>query len=136
MIRGSCLCGRVRYEIEGRFSYASHCHCGQCRKGHGAAFASYGVLPSASLRYTAGSEVIRTYRATADATRTFCGECGANLEWRGSGTPERTGIALGTLDEDPGIRPAQHIFVGSKAPWYEIADDLPQFIADAAGNSE
>ena len=136
MIRGSCLCGRVRYQIEGAISYASHCHCSQCRKGHGAAFASYAVLPSVALTFTAGAGEIRTYRASATATRTFCGHCGSNLEWRGSGTPERVGIALGTLDEDPGIRPRQHIFVGSKAPWYEIMDDLPQFSADAAGHSE
>ena len=136
MIRGSCLCGRVRYEIEGGFSDASHCHCGQCRKGHGAAFASYGVLPSAALKYTAGSEAIRSYRASATATRTFCGDCGSNLEWRGSRTPERVGIALGALDDEPAVRPRQHIFVGSRAPWYEIADELPQFTADAAGHSE
>ena len=136
MIRGSCLCGRVRYQIEGEFSYASHCHCGQCRKGHGAAFASYGVLPSVALKFTAGSDEIRSYQASATATRTFCGHCGSNLEWRGTATPERVGIALGTLDDDPKLRPRCHIFVGSRAPWFEITDDLPQFTADADHDSE
>jgi len=136
MIRGSCLCGTVRYEIDGPFSYASHCHCSQCRKGHGAAFATYGVLPRASLRYTAGRDSIASYQASPAATRTFCRHCGSNLEWRGSATPERTGLALGTLDDDPRIRPARHIYVGSRAPWYAPADGLPQFTADAAGDSE
>ena len=115
MIKGSCLCGTVRYEIEGPFQYASHCHCSQCRKGHGAAFATYGVVASAAVRYTAGSEAITSYQASPTATRTFCRHCGSNLEWRGTATPERVGIALGTLDGDPLVRPRCHIFVGSRA---------------------
>ena len=136
MIRGSCLCGAVRYEIDGPFASASHCHCGQCRKGHGAAFASYGLVSSAAFRIVAGAECIASYRSSATATRTFCRRCGSNLEWRGSATPERTAVALGTLDGDPGIRPGSHIFVASKAPWFEISDALPRFAADVARDSE
>jgi hypothetical protein len=135
MIRGSCLCGTVRYEISGPFSYASNCHCGQCRKAHGAAFASYGVLPSASLTYLSGREAIQSFASSPTATRTFCRHCGSNLEWRGNGTPERTGIALGTLDDDPGIRPQRHIHVASGAPWFAITDDLPQFPRDGDRHS-
>ena len=135
MIRGSCLCGTVRYQINGSLTYASHCHCGQCRKSHGAAFASYGVLPSAALAYLSGQEAIASFQASATATRTFCRHCGSNLEWRGSGTPERTAIALGTLDDDPAIRPERHIHVASRAPWFTITDTLPQFAADAPRNN-
>ena len=134
-IRGSCLCGQVRYEIPGGFDSASHCHCSQCRKAHGAAFASYGVLPAAAFSIVAGDDAIASYRPSAASVRTFCRHCGSNLEWRGTGTPTRTAVALGTLDEDPGIRPGRHIHVASGATWHRITDDLPQFPADAAHDS-
>jgi hypothetical protein len=135
MLKGSCLCGAVRYEITAPIRYASNCHCGQCRKTHGAAFASYGRVPIEHFRITAGAEAIGTFRSSSAGTRTFCSRCGSNLEWRGSSHPERISIALGTLDDDPGLRPSRHIFVASKAPWYEIADGLPQFAAhDTGGN--
>ena len=135
MLKGSCLCGTVRYEITAPIAYASHCHCGQCRKAHGAAFASYGRVPLEHFRITAGASAVRVFRSSAAAMRSFCSTCGSNLEWRGTADPERTSIALGTLDDDPGTRPGLHIFVGSKAPWFEIHDDLPQFDADATGGN-
>ena len=134
-IRGSCLCRAVRYEVTGPFEYASHCHCSQCRKAHGAAFASYGVLPAASFSIVAGHEAVAAFRPSPASVRTFCRHCGSNLEWRGAGRPGHTAVALGTLDEDPGIRPSRHIHVASGAPWHPITDDLPQFPADAAVDS-
>ena len=136
MLRGSCLCGDVRYEIEGAIDYASHCHCSQCRKGHGAAFATYGVVPAAKFRYGKGSESVASFNATPAATRTFCRRCGSNLEWRGASRPDLVGFALGTLDDDPHLKPRWHIYVGSRAPWFEITDDLRQFTADVVRDSE
>ena len=127
MLRGSCLCRTVRYEIDGPIGSASHCHCSQCRKAHGAAFASYGRVRHADFRLTAGAEAIARYQASAHATRTFCRHCGSNLQWCPTATAGHFSIALGTLDDDPGIRPDRHIFVGSKAPWYTIEDQLAQF---------
>jgi len=127
MLNGSCLCRTVRYEISGGVDHASHCHCSQCRKAHGAAFASYGHVRYADFRVTAGSEAIARYQASPRATRTFCRHCGSNLQWCPTGNAEYFALALGSLDDDPGARPERHIFVASKAPWYAIADDLPQF---------
>ncbi len=127
MLNGSCLCRAVRYQIDGVVDHLSHCHCSQCRKAHGAAFASYGHVRYVDFRLTAGAEAIASYRASAHATRTFCRVCGSNLQWCPSASTEYFALALGTLDDDPGARPERHIFVGSKAPWYSIADPLPQF---------
>ena len=133
MLRGSCLCRTVRYEIDGGVDQASHCHCSQCRKAHGAAFATYGHVRYADFRVTAGADAIARYQASPRATRTFCRLCGSNLQWIPAGR-DYFALALGTLDDDPGVRPERHIFVGSKAPWYAIEDGLPQFAEYPPGN--
>lgn len=127
MLTGSCLCRAVRYRIDGPVGHVSHCHCSQCRKAHGAAFASYGHVRYADFSLLSGGNALARYQASAHATRTFCRHCGSNLQWCPSGNVEHFALALGTLDDDPGIRPERHIFVSSKAPWYAIEDHLPQF---------
>lgn len=126
MIRGSCLCGAVRFEIHGRLARASHCHCSMCRKAHGAAFGSYGLAMAADVRVTAGAELIARYRSSPDVVRTFCARCGSTLQFLRQSKPEIMFVALGVLDDDPGVRPSSHLYVGSRAPWYEITDGLPQ----------
>jgi hypothetical protein len=74
----------------------------------------------------AGGDRIRAYRSSAKVTRTFCNTCGATLQWITDDRPDALDIAIGTLDDDPGIRPSLHIFTASKAPWFEITDGLPQ----------
>lgn len=127
MIRASCLCAGVRFEITGPLGRASHCHCSMCRKAHGAAFGSYARVRSEDIRIAAGAELIAAYASSPGVTRTFCSRCGSTLQWLWNARPEVQTIALGILDDDPGTRPECHIFVGSKAPWYEIADRLPRY---------
>jgi hypothetical protein len=125
-LRGSCLCGGVRYEIEGGIDRASHCHCTMCQKAHGAAMGSYGRATRAGFRLTAGADLVARYRSSAEVERTFCSRCGSTLQWDHLSDREHVGVALGTLDDDPGVRPGVHIHVTSKAPWFEITDALPQ----------
>jgi hypothetical protein len=126
MLRGSCLCGAVRYEIDGRLGPAGHCHCTMCRKAHGAAFGTYSRVRRSDFRVVSGAGHIRTYASSPGVSRTFCDTCGSTLQYVTDAKPGSFALALGTLDDDPGVRPVNHIFVGSKAPWFEIADDLPQ----------
>ena len=126
MLRGSCLCKEVQFEIDGRLLRASHCHCSMCRKAHGAAFGSYGAVKADDFRVTSGAELITRYRSSPDVARTFCARCGSTLQFLRESKPEIVFVTLGVLDDDPGVRPASHIFVGSKAPWFEITDTLPQ----------
>ena len=127
MIRGSCLCKGVRFEIHGKLRYASHCHCSMCRKAHGAAFGTYGIGRMADFRLLAGEALIARYASSPGVTRSFCRQCGATLQYMSDKSPDNLEIALGVLDDDPGVRPTHHIFVASKAPWFEIADGLPQY---------
>src|ERR1700730_10794550 len=127
MITGSCLCGGVRYEIDGEIGLALNCHCSMCRKATGSAFRSRMAVPLTNFRWTAGKDLLTLYASSPTTTRTFCKVCGSTLVSLFHDNPETLGLPMGTLDDDPGIRPAFHVFVGSKAPWFEIADQLPQF---------
>jgi len=125
MLTGRCQCGAVRYEVEDAFVYAANCHCSQCRAATGAAFKPFAGIEREKLRITAGQDEVAVY-GEEDANDTRCGACGSFLY-----SVVRDGafvhVAMGSLVDMPGIRPNKHIFVGSKAPWHEITDDLPQF---------
>ena len=126
MMRGGCLCGAIRYEIVGPVGEALYCHCSMCRKAHGAAFGSFLHAASHGFRWMAGEDLLERYQSSPGNLRAFCRVCGSNmpvLEDGGDGV----NIPAGTLDDDPGVRPIVHIFVGSKAPWFDIEDALPQF---------
>ncbi|MBF2761727.1 MAG: GFA family protein [Ectothiorhodospiraceae bacterium AqS1] len=124
-IEGGCLCGIVRYAITGPLTSADHCHCSICRRQHGAAFSTYASFESGDFRWLSGEDAIKVHETETGAGWCFCRECGSSLA--GTERGRITSITLGTVDGDPNIEPGLHIFVGSKAPWYEIADDLPQF---------
>jgi len=123
-IKGSCLCGTVRYEIAGEPQFVGNCHCSICRKSHGAAFATWGILKSGQFRWVSGEEFVENYESSPGRTRCFCRKCGSPLASAHSGTIGE--VVVGTIDGDPGARPREHIFVGSRAPWYDITDSLPQ----------
>lgn len=127
MLRGSCLCGGVRYEVRGALGHVTHCHCSMCRKAHGAAFGTYARVNASDFVLLSGKDDIVSYRSSPDVSRTFCRHCGATLQFVRTSRPESFALALGTLDDDPGVRAAHHIFVASKAEWFEIADGLPQY---------
>ena len=129
MLRGSCLCGGVRYEIRGIVSHVTHCHCSMCRKAHGAAFATYGRVQRADFVVVSGADDIVSYRSSPQVIRTFCKRCGSTLQFISDKRPDTLSLALGTLDDDPGVEASTHIFVGSKAPWFEITGGLPQHVA-------
>lgn len=124
-IQGGCLCGKIRYAVNGDLYDVSHCHCSMCRRQHGAAFATYADFDPGDFEWTSGEALVRIYETPSREGWCFCSECGSTLAGTGQGIV--TSITLGSVDGDPGIRPESHIFAGSKAPWYEIRDDLPRF---------
>src|SRR5690606_5687552 len=108
----------------------THCHCSMCRKQHGAAFATYASLARERVRVVAGQDALVSYASSESVRREFCGTCGSSLFWRSDEWPDELGVALGTLDDDPVGRPEAHIYVASRAPWFEITDDLPRHRGD------
>lgn len=126
-LRGSCLCGAVKFEIATPLITMGNCHCTNCQKQHGTAFATYCQTDKAGFRVLEGHDHIRHYASSEFAERGFCGTCGTKLTFTIRELPERIWIAAGAFDDDPGMVPGYHIFVGSRAPWYEITDDVPQY---------
>ncbi len=127
VLRGGCLCGTVRYELHGPATLIRHCHCGRCRKARAAAHATNLFAPASRLHFTQGSEALRSWKVpeARSFTQVFCGVCGA-CQPRLDPARGLAAVPLGSLEDDPGLRPVCHIFVGSKAPWFELADDLRQ----------
>jgi hypothetical protein len=128
MIRGSCLCGQITYELGGSAQLINHCHCSMCRKVHGAAFGSFLHADASGFRWVTGADLLQRYQSSAGSFRAFCQVCGSNMPVL-EDNDTHVIIPAGTLDDDPGVRPVVHIFTGSKAPWYKIADALPRFEA-------
>lgn len=132
-IKGSCLCGGVKYEITGPLGAAANCHCSMCRKQHGAAFRSRAGVNPAEFHWIQGEELVTFYESSPGTRRGFCSVCGSPVANRidpsavTGGGVERMGIQLGGLDDDPLVRPSANVFVGSKASWFTITDELPQF---------
>ncbi len=126
MLIGSCLCGRVRYEITGKIGPVAHCHCVACRKAQGVAFATNAPVRTKYFRLLTGADSVAAFESSPGKQRCFCRVCGSPLWSRRESEPEIIRIRLGLLDSDPGRRPLGHVWVGEKAPWYEITDDLPR----------
>src|SRR5262249_49769278 len=127
-----CLCSAVAWSVDGNPQFMSHCHCSRCRKAHGAAFATFVMVPEADFHVLRGREAIVSYASSSNFTRPFCRHCGSTVP-DGIPTDGLVGVPAGPFDVDPVVRPLAHIFVGSKAPWFEITDGLPQFPAYPPG---
>ena len=123
-LEGRCECGAVRYSVRDEFLYAANCHCSNCRASTGSAFKPFAGIEREKLELVEGADSLLVW-GEDDANHTRCGVCGSLLY-----SVVREGayvhVARGPLADDPGIRPTEHIFVGSKAPWFEITDDLVQ----------
>ena len=127
-LKGSCLCGTVKYEMTGPFKVFQYCHCSRCRKFTGSAFSPNIFVPPERFRWTHGESLIGRFEHP-DAryfTTTFCKQCGSSLPWTVKGNRNIV-VTAGTLDEDPGIRPRWNIFWKSRAAWFEDVCKLPKY---------
>ena len=125
-MNGGCLCGTVRFAIDGKISKIWFCHCSKCRKTTGSAFHPAALCRTASFRWECGEDQINQYQAPSGYRTRFCRHCGSPVP-SDLGDGNAMVLSVGTLDDDPRSRPLRHIFVGSKAPWFEITDGLTQF---------
>jgi hypothetical protein len=123
VIRGGCLCGGVRFEVEPPFRRANWCHCSRCRKHSGANGLAQARVAREQFRLLAGEELIRVYRPGEGKVKAFCSVCGSSLFGNDWPDGDEISIRLGAFDDDPQIRPQYHTFVASRAPWDELPDD-------------
>ena len=129
MLTGSCLCQGVRYEVAGTLGPVALCHCSMCRKASGSAFASNASVAADDFHLRTGADLVQAYESSPGKFRHFCRACGSPLYAIDPQMPGWVRLRLGSLDGDPGARPAFHFAVESKAPWFDITDDLPRIEA-------
>lgn len=125
VLKGRCACKAVAYEVADEFVAAFNCHCSNCRAMTGSAFLPWGEIERDKIRLIADADSVLAI-GDADAGRpVVCATCLSLLYW-----PVRSDqyvrVPYGTLVDEPTLKPTAHIFVGSKATWYEILDDLPR----------
>ena len=122
-LRGSCLCGAVRFEVTEPFSTVTYCHCASCKKLTGGAGTVNGRTRRDSIRVLEGRELLRTYQPDEGTAKTFCSSCGSNLFGGWWPEAETVSVRLSALDTAVEQRPERHIFVRSVAPWETLPDD-------------
>lgn len=126
MIRGSCLCGAVRFGYTRAVTQVGLCHCSLCRKVSGAAANAVIVVPEADFEWLAGEDRQQAYARPTGWQTTFCRTCGSPLPQKLRGAAAYW-VPAGLLDDDPGLAVGGHIWVGSKASWDEIGGTAPHF---------
>jgi hypothetical protein len=125
ILKGRCFCGAVEYEVHDAFEYAGMCHCSDCRRVTGSAFKPFAGILKEALTVIKGADVT-TRNDKGDVHDVHCRIC-CSLLYSVVREGRYAHVAMGTLTDDPAIRPTEHIFVSSKAPWFTITDDLPQY---------
>jgi hypothetical protein len=125
--QGSCLCGGVRYEIEGEIGDFGYCHCRSCRKASGSAHSANAPVDRAQLTLVSGAELLREFSSSPGTVRAFCGTCGSPIYAYLAERRDVLRVRLGSLDTPFEKEPRAHTWVSDKAPWESIADGLPQF---------
>jgi len=128
VITGHCECGSVKYQIDGEISDFSHCHCSQCRRLHGAAYASFAGVSRKDFSYLSGQSQLASYASSDTHDRVFCSRCGSSILVALDTEPDEYYVAMGTVNGNPKLPTGYHIFVGSKAPWHSINDGLEQHV--------
>jgi hypothetical protein len=134
MLNGRCLCGKVRYEVDGTLGPVVMCHCSMCRRASGSAFATNASVDAAAFRIVAGRKSVTIYESSKDGARAFCRKCGSPVFGAVASVPQIIRIRLGLLENARGARPQAHVWTQSKAEWFEISDGLRQFDREAPGD--
>ena len=125
--QGGCLCGAVRYAVEGEIAPIQLCHCGQCRKAQGGPFGANAPVVTSAFRLLQGQDVLREFRASPGKRRVFCGACGSPMFSQRDDAPETLRLRVGSLDQTDGLTLGLHIQTASKAAWWPLDDDLSRF---------
>jgi len=128
MFTGSCLCGGIRFAIDGQLGAIQLCHCAQCRKAQGTPFAANTPVAAAAFKLQSGAELMNHFESSPGKQRAFCSRCGSPIYSRRASLPDVLRIRTGLLDQPLPVKPAWHAFVADKANWWTLADDdIPHF---------
>ena len=130
MIQGNCYCGQCSFEASGELFDVLHCHCSNCRKLTGSTFSTYGGVSKENFNWLCEPSEIREFQSSQYVSRYLCGTCGALIASIDKKEQNTIYLSIGLLEPGITVKPEYHQYVASKAPWYEIKDELPQFLAE------
>jgi len=125
-VQGSCFCGTVRFTIELPTLFCGHCHCSMCRRSHGAGYVTWIGVPYERFTLRAGADRLVRFQSSDHGARSFCGICGSSLLCESSRHPDHLDIVLANLDGPIDRLPEMHVYFSDRAPWVQVADDLPR----------
>ncbi len=125
-LTGACLCGHISYRLSGAISRINHCHCDQCKRHTGAAFATWVTLPADQVRWEGAA--VAYFQSSDFAERGFCARCGSTLVWRRL-NGDLIDVSVGTLDDPGSVRPEDHYWGKDELPWLHMVDGLPRYDA-------
>lgn len=126
MVKGSCLCGNVTYEILGGLGDIVHCHCVTCRKAHGAAFSSVASVPLSAFKLL-NEQPLSSFESSPGKVRHFCANCGTQI-YAKRDIADHIILRLGSLDDEISSKEISHIWTSQKADWYKINSSLPEYL--------
>jgi len=124
---GSCLCGGVKFQIEGELTPIRVCHCLQCRKAQGGPFATVIPVDTSAFRFLSGEQLLKSYESSPGKERVFCSHCGSPVLSRRQAVRNVVRVRVGLIDEPVGVGLAWHAYTGSKCDWWPIEDGAPQY---------
>ncbi len=124
MLKGGCLCGGVRYEVDAAITVAGECHCTRCQRVSGGASVAGFIVAPDKFQVVAGEDLLGTYVEEGFTTRHHCTTCGSGVF---GSADEFVVVHAGSLEDGSAFESQFHMMVDHKAPWDEINDDLPQF---------
>ena len=127
MVTGSCLCGGITFCIRSELEPIQVCHCMQCRKAQGAPLATNTPVPASAFQLLSGAELMTAFESSPGKQRVFCSRCGSPIYSSKDTVPGVLRIRAGLLNEPLTARPVAHFHTASKANWWPICDELPQF---------
>lgn len=126
--KGQCLCGTVRFSVAGSFGEVRYCHCSSCRQTTGTAFSANAKIPLDNWSITHGQGSIAEYEQVPGIFRAFCNKCGSPVYARLDADPKNIRVRLGGFEGDLDVNITGHVWLGSKASWYRIKDELPCYM--------
>jgi hypothetical protein len=124
---GGCLCGEIQFRIDSEPNSIQICHCTQCRKAQGGAFATNIPVDASALQFLSGEKLLKAYESSPGKERFFCSQCGSPVFSRRASNPSIIRLRAGLINEPLKAGLAWHAFTGSMCNWWTINDELPQY---------
>ena len=126
---GGCLCGAVRYDCQEAPLMMGTCHCRDCQRNSGSAFATLMIFKKDTVSVTGegASRFVHEGGSGQSVERCFCSKCGSPISAFYDVTPDFTVVFAGTLDEPALIEPQWNIYTAGKQPWVELSAHVKSF---------